>query len=142
MGWQPPAYHLFVVAAKHLKLSPARRESEIMRDHWVNVRFTGQELIVLEQKCGVVRMSRSEYIRVLLDSKPLPKPGNFQAIQDLLTINRDLARLGNLMKLCITEIANTSIPERNVHVEELNTLKNEIRTRQAELKALVKQIKP
>ena len=62
----------------------------------------------------------------------LPDLGDYNAIRDLLRVNADLARLGNLLKLAIDEGAAA-------HSEVLELL-NQVRIRQGEIKLLVKEV--
>ena len=46
-------------------------------------------------------ISRSEYMRRAVTGVRLPPPGNAQSVRDLVTVNADLERLGNLVKLAM-----------------------------------------
>ena len=48
-------------------------------------------------------ISSSEYMRRVVTGLRLPQPGNAQSVRDLLKVNADLARLGNLFKLALDE---------------------------------------
>ena len=109
--------------------------------HRINVRLSDREFERFERERADANLSRSAFFRCLLMRKRIPSSRDFDAIKDLLTVNADLARLGSLQKLCMSEIVNTDIPERDVQVAALNSLKNQIRERQAELRVLAAKIK-
>ena len=48
-------------------------------------------------------ISRSEYMRRAVTGVRLPPPGAAQSVRDLVTINADLGRLGNLLKRAMDE---------------------------------------
>ena len=48
-------------------------------------------------------LSSSEYMRRVVTGLRLPQPGNAQSVRDLMKINADQARLGNLFKLALDE---------------------------------------
>ena len=48
-------------------------------------------------------ISRSEYMRRAVTGVRLPPPGNAQSVHDLVTLNTDLGRLGNLLKRATDE---------------------------------------
>ena len=52
------------------------------------------------QRLGI---SRSEYMRRAVTGVRLPPPGNAQSVRDLITVNADLGRLGNLLKRAMNE---------------------------------------
>ncbi|WP_339774730.1 ribbon-helix-helix protein, CopG family [uncultured Thalassospira sp.] len=64
------------------------------------------ELARLDTLTGQLRLSRSELIRRLIVGTRLPNARDFaasEAILDLLKVNADQARLGNLFKLALDE---------------------------------------
>jgi hypothetical protein len=64
------------------------------------------ELARLDRLTGQLRLSRSELIRRLIVGTRLPNARDFaasEAILDLLKVNADQARLGNLFKLALDE---------------------------------------
>lgn len=63
----------------------------------------------------------------------VPPPGNAKAIEDLLQVNADLARLGNLLKLALDDDAWRD-PETGSDVE---AIVQDIAARRAELKAAI-----
>ena len=56
-------------------------------------------------------ISRSEYMRRVVTGLRLPQPGNAQSVCDLLKINADQARLGNLCKLALDEGTDLELEE-------------------------------
>ncbi|MBB6212415.1 ribbon-helix-helix protein, CopG family [Novispirillum itersonii] len=61
----------------------------------------------LNELCAQSRLSRSQVFKRLLHNLPLPSKGTFEgwdAITDLMKINADQARLGNLLKLALAEV--------------------------------------
>ncbi|MCW9033514.1 MAG: ribbon-helix-helix protein, CopG family [Alphaproteobacteria bacterium] len=102
------------------------------------VSFTQEERVRVDKLAAQLRLSRSELMRRLVLGYHIPKADDFVAwegIRDLLKVNADLARLGNLFKLAIEEAAD----------EELaNTLKlkaEDLTETQAALKASVFHIR-
>lgn len=74
--------------------------------HRFLVSFDDDELASLDAQCKQVRLSRSEFLRRISLGHRLPDGGDFaaaEAIRDLLAVNANLARLGNLLKLAIDE---------------------------------------
>ena len=68
------------------------------------VSFTPEEKAKVEAKAGQLRLSVSELLRRLALGYRIPDPNEFAAalaIGDLLKINADQARLGNLLKLAL-----------------------------------------
>ena len=75
-------------------------------------------------------ISSSEYIRRVVTGLRLPQPGNAQSVRDLLKINADLARLGNLFRLALDE--GTDL--------ELEGLASKIAETQALLKSKIREL--
>lgn len=101
------------------------------------VSFTPDELQKVDALKDQVRLSRSELIRRLALGQPLPNPERFaraEAIRDLLKVNADLARLGNLQEMILTEGEDS--PTRT-DKDRLLSLCEDIRDTQAQLKSLV-----
>jgi len=79
-----------------------------------------------------LRLSRSEILRRLLMNSTLPNLRTFeasQAIRDLLRVNADQARLGNLLKLLIDD-----------ETAKTEQLLDDIRATQESLKTAVREI--
>lgn len=87
----------------------------------------------LNELCEQSKLSRSEVFRRLLHNLPLPSQQTFQgwdAITEMMKVNADLARLGNLQRMALAE---TDAPDLTA---ALHALIAELSTRQAELKDL------
>lgn len=72
--------------------------------HRLKVSFTMEELARVKDSAARVRLSVSEFLRRLSLGYPMPDPRDFaeaQKIRDILKVNADLARLGNLLKLTL-----------------------------------------
>lgn len=92
---------------------------------------------VAERAAGL-NISISDYLRRVIEGAPLPQPGNAQAVRDLLKVNADLARLGNLLRLALDDDAwKANDDGRPVDVEELIA---SIRDRQSALKDRIKEL--
>ncbi|MEQ5777113.1 ribbon-helix-helix protein, CopG family [Thalassospira sp. NFXS8] len=95
------------------------------------------ELARLDRLAGQLRLSRSELLRRLLMNSKLPDQRTFeasQAILDLLKVNADQARLGNLFKLALDEPLSADL------LAKFDQLIVEIEGTQNALKDLVRQI--
>ncbi|MBE1237398.1 hypothetical protein IHV25_07025 [Phaeovibrio sulfidiphilus] len=103
----------------------------------IKVSFTDEELRQVDAFKDQVRLSRSELIRRLVLGQPLPNPERFaraEAIRDLLKVNADLARLGNLQKMILTEgEGSLTDPEK----DQILSLCDALRDTQAHIKSLV-----
>lgn len=91
----------------------------------------------LKELSAQLKLSRSELFRRLLMNSPLPNARDFEAAQavlDVLQVNADLARLGNLLKLMMDEPLSADLLGR------YEALAKEITTTQNELKDAVRKI--
>lgn len=91
----------------------------------------------LDQLADQLRLSRSELLRRLLMNSKLPDSRDFEAsraILDLLKVNADQARLGNLFKLALDEPLSADL------LAKFDQLIVEIEGTQNALKDLVRQI--
>ena len=86
----------------------------------------------LDTLAGRAGLSGSELVRRLVAGAALTDSGDRDAVRDLLRVNADLARAGNLLKLAIDEGTAT-------HGDVMDLL-TEIRLRQGEIKQLVARI--
>lgn len=92
--------------------APSRRTSKCIRV-WV----TPDEKAVIDQAAQAVGLSTSAYQRRLGLSLPLPPAGvDLDAVKDLLKINADLARLGNVLKAWVfsSDKLNNRITEARI----------------------------
>jgi hypothetical protein len=74
--------------------------------HLIKSYFNDEENTHLSELASRLRLSRSELIRRLVTGQRLPDPNDFvayQAVRDVLKVNADLARLGNLLKLALDD---------------------------------------
>ena len=97
------------------------------------VSFTPAELVQVQAQAKQFKLSISEMLRRFALGQHLPDPSDFvaaQGIRDLLKINADQARLGNLLLMAIDESDSTWSPE----------LLARIRDTQAALKTAVKDL--
>ncbi|RCK40956.1 hypothetical protein TH25_24170 [Thalassospira profundimaris] len=91
----------------------------------------------LDQLADQLRLSRSELLRRLLMNSKLPDQRTFeasQAILDLLKVNADQARLGNLFKLALDEPLSADL------LAKFDQLISDITATQNALKDLVREI--
>lgn len=108
--------------------------------HRVKVSFTPDELSQVEAQAGQFRLSISEMLRRFALGQHLPNPASFadaQAIRDLLKVNADQARLGNLLKLALDESDGKWPPAM---LARIDSLLRDILEVQDSLKATVKDI--
>jgi Ribbon-helix-helix protein, copG family len=91
----------------------------------------------LDQLSKQLRLTQSEVLRRLLMNSPLPDQRDFEASQgilDLLSVNADLARLGNLLKLVMDEPLSSEL------LRKYDELANQIKSTQDELKDTVRKV--
>ena len=81
---------------------------------------------------GQLKISMSEVIRRLVIGAQLPDAGRYQAVRDMVRVNADLARLGNLLKL--------GIDEESLDPSAAMDLLGNIRTRQAQIAAILEDM--
>ena len=70
------------------------------------ISFTPEERVQVKALAGQFKLSVSEMLRRFALGQTLPDPSTFtgaQSIRDLLKVNADQARLGNLLKLAWTK---------------------------------------
>ena len=101
------------------------------------VSFTEEERAKVDALADQLKLSVSELLRRLVLAQRLPKAEDFVAqrsILDLMRINADLARLGNLFKMALDE------PLSQEMFQQLHTITAEIRDTQYDLKASARAI--
>nr|CAM74317.1 oriT binding protein [Magnetospirillum gryphiswaldense MSR-1] len=104
------------------------------------VSFTPEELATVKAQAGQFKLSVSEMLRRFALGQTLPDPSAFtgaQSIRDLLKVNADQARLGNLLKLALDESDGTWPASM---VARIDGLMVQIQDTQDQLKATVKEI--
>ncbi len=80
-------------------------------------------------------LSVSELIRRLVTGQKLPDAQHHEAILNLMKVNADLARLGNLFKMAIDD-EDLRLPENG----DLESLRNRIRDTQSILKTKIEEL--
>lgn len=106
--------------------------------HVIKTYFNDSEKDRLDQLASQLRLSRSELLRRLLMNSKLPSAADFaawQGIRDLLKVNADQARLGNLFKLALDEPLSADL------LRKFDALIRDIETTQGELKAAIMEIR-
>ncbi|WP_413208297.1 plasmid mobilization protein [Rhodospirillum sp. A1_3_36] len=102
------------------------------------VSFTDEEMEHVNALAKRLKLSKSELMRRLVLGQRLPEASDFvawQGIRDVLKVNADLARLGNLFKLALDELEGGALTAR------LTTLAGEIAATQREVKAAAREIR-
>jgi len=108
--------------------------------HRLKVSFTPDELAKVEAMAKQFKLSVSEMLRRFALGHSLPDPNGFagaQGIRDLLKVNADQARLGNLLKLALDE-SNGTWPD--TMLARIDGLVQSIQETQGLLKASVKEV--
>lgn len=106
--------------------------------HTVKIYLNDDELARLDELAAQLRLFRSDLLRRLMMAYRMPRPEDFtawQGIRDLLKVNADQARLGNLLKLALDEAPPEDLMGR------LNSLAEEIAQTQQELKGCARDIR-
>ena len=106
--------------------------------HPVKTYFNNEEVDRLDELVAQLRLSRSEFLLRLAMAYRMPDPSDFvawQGIRDLLKVNADLARLGNLFKLALDEPLPVDL------LRQLDAIKADIAETQTELKACARAIR-
>ncbi|NMM46502.1 hypothetical protein HH303_18570 [Rhodospirillaceae bacterium KN72] len=95
-----------------------------------------EEKAELVAKAGAANLSISDYIRRIVTGMPVPAPERANTIRDLLKVNADQARLGNLLRLALDDDGwRVETPTEECSVEGLIS---EIRLMQEQMKAIVR----
>ena len=85
----------------------------------------------LDQLTVQLRIGRSELVRRLIANARLPDASAFAAaegIRDLLKVNADLARLGNLFRMAIDEPAAAGAADRIARlIADIDVLRSELK---------------
>jgi len=103
----------------------------------VKVSFTEEERARVDALADQLKLSVSELLRRLVLAQRLPKAEDFVArhsILDLMKINADQARLGNLFKMALDEPLSQDLFQR------LHAITADIRETQDDLKASARAI--
>ncbi|WP_420560558.1 plasmid mobilization protein [Tepidicaulis sp.] len=108
------------------------------KQYRLSVTLTPEEREHIDELAGKLHLNRSEVVRRVVLAKRLPDATDFvawQGIRDLMKVNADLARLGNLFKLALDEEPPESL------IERLEVLAAEIAETQQHLKAAALEIR-
>ena len=106
--------------------------------HVIKTYLNDEEKERIDQLAHQMRLSRSELLKRLLMNTKLPSARDFaawQGIRDLLKVNADQARLGNLFKLALDEPLSADL------LKKFDDLVRDIERTQAELKAAIGEIR-
>lgn len=106
--------------------------------HVIKTYLNEEEKARIDQLGQQVRLSRSELLKRLLMNTKLPSASDFaawQGIRDLLKVNADQARLGNLFKLALDEPLSADL------LKKFDSLNRDIEATQTELKAAIGEIR-
>ncbi len=85
---------------------------------YVYIRLQLHEKQAIQAKAAQLRLSTSEFMRRVSLGMPLPEFGKAQVILDLLKINADLARLGNLQRLLLDNVTENNLPISTSKINE------------------------
>lgn len=105
--------------------------------HLIKTYLNDDEKAHIDALAAQLRLSRSDLLRRLVMSYRIPKAEDFvawQGIRDLMKVNADQARLGNLFKLALDDAPDDQLMAR------LGGLSQNIAETQATLKACVRKI--
>jgi len=99
----------------------------------VQASYTKDELAKVRKDAKTVKLSVSEYLRRLSLGNTIPDPKTFAYAalgNDILKVNADLARLGNLQKL-VLDLAEDGLTDSDnikiMHfVDELNSMRGKL----------------
>lgn len=97
----------------------------LVKSYW-----TKKEKVDGMAKAKQLGLTFSDFVRRLSTGARLPSIGQAQEVRDLLKINADLARLGNLLKMAIDEDQSIAILD----------LADQIRKTQALLKTKIREL--
>ncbi|PKR56305.1 plasmid mobilization protein [Thalassospira lohafexi] len=106
--------------------------------HVIKTYLNDEEKQRIDQLAHQMRLSRSELLKRLLMNTKLPSAADFaawQGIRDLLKVNADQARLGNLFKLALDEPLSADL------LKKFDGLVRDIETTQADLKVAIGEIR-
>lgn len=106
--------------------------------HVIKTYLNDEEKERIDQLAHQMRLSRSELLKRLLMNTKLPSARDFaawQGIRDLLKVNADQARLGNLFKLALDEPLSADL------LKKFDGLVRDIERTQTELKTAIGEIR-
>ena len=101
------------------------------RNYRFPVTLSAAERRRLDELTAQLRLGRSELVRRLIGNVRLPDASAFAAaegIRDLLKVNADLARLGNLFRMAIDEPAAAGAADRIARlIADIDVLRSELK---------------
>ncbi len=108
------------------------------------VRISDEEFKHLSELAKEYGIPRAELIRRLIANEPLPTPkidfkiidGN---IKQLLKMNADIARIGNIFKLILNQNKTITITEIQSYLNDLQNTQNDIKSLIANITKLINQ---
>ena len=114
-----------------------------MRDHCLKVYVSDEDKSHIMQTAEETGLSVSRYLERCGTRRKITSKIDQQAIDNLIKINADLARLGNLMKFTMTELSDETDDEaaKNLIAEAHKTM-TEAREVQEVLKAKIRELNP
>jgi len=115
--------------------SPVNK-SRAKRHKHLRVPVLDDEDAIIEANAKQVGMSKAKYLRTLAMGYPVQSTMDANAILELIRINSDLARLGNLQKLWLDNDARTA----RFGTDQINRLLHRIEGTQSELRRLIKSV--
>lgn len=74
-----------------------------MRRVLVKAYLKPEEKAAAQEQAARIGLTLSEFTRRVVTATRLPAPGNAATVRDLMRVNADLARLGNLLKLALDD---------------------------------------
>jgi len=112
-----------------------RKKLEVKREAFIWSRVTPEEKTEVSALAEQARLSVSELVRRLVLGKQLPDVHRHEAVIEMVKINADLARLGNLLRMALMD-EEIELPEG----VDLENLFDTIRDTQSTLKAKIKEL--
>jgi hypothetical protein len=103
--------------------------------HRIYAHVTEEEGAEITALATQARITVSELVRRLATGQKLPNANRHEAVIELVKINADMARLGNLLRMAIDDPEFT--PPEGVDLEDLF---DRIRSTQSNLKAKVEEL--
>ncbi len=97
---------------------------------------TAKEKAEVDALAEQARLSVSELIRRLVLGQRLPDTNRHKMVIEMVKINADLARLGNLLRMALTDEDDSLLPS-NLDIEKLY---EDIRDTQIELKTKIREL--
>ncbi|MFK7866399.1 MAG: hypothetical protein AB8B77_03060 [Alphaproteobacteria bacterium] len=103
----------------------------------VEAYFTEDERDWLNEQSAKLHISRAEMVRRMALGSPLPAFGKQEAVLDLLKINANLARLGNLLKLALDNAESDNL---SINLLKIDQTIVDLANTQSTLKQKIKEL--